>query len=95
MAAGPDVDISNLGFFLSLALDAYLKVFPNSDWVNLGVPRNIWMSSFHNTKEFDISIVGSKVMALGSELTHFAWFSRYLNRFNSDFDPWIVVEKGI
>ena len=34
-------------------------------------------------------------MASGSELTHLACFSRYLNCFNSDFDPWVVVGKGI
>jgi len=39
-------------------------------------------------------MIGSKVMALGSILTHFLWFSRYLNHFNSNCDPWIVVGKG-
>ena len=30
-------------------------------------------------------------MTTGSVLTCFSWFSQYLNHFNSDFDPWIVV----
>ena len=65
------------------------------DWVELGILGKLWMSSFQNTKEIGNSTVESKVMALGSMLTRFAWFSGYLNCFNSDFDPWIVVGKGI
>jgi len=53
------------------------------------------MSSFQNTKEIENRTVGSKVMTSGSMLTCFVQFSGYLNRFNSDFDPWIVVGKGI
>jgi len=53
------------------------------------------MSSFYNTKEIEIPTVGSKVMALRSELMCFSQFSRYLNHFDSDFNPWIFVEKGI
>ena len=34
-------------------------------------------------------------MGSGSELTRFAWFSWYLNRLNSDFDPWAIFLKGI
>ena len=40
-------------------------------------------------------MVGSKFMAMGSELIHLAWFSRYLNRFDFDFNPRIVVGKGV
>ena len=40
-------------------------------------------------------MVISKVMASGSVLMHFVQFSRYLKRFNSNFDPRIVVGKGI
>ena len=53
------------------------------------------MSSFQNTKEIENITVGSNIMASRNELTRQTWFSRYLNRFNSDFDPWIVVGKGI
>jgi len=53
------------------------------------------MSSFQNTKANEILTVRSKVMALESKLMRFARFSRYLNHFNSDFNPWIVVWKGI
>ena len=41
------------------------------------------MSSFQKTKEKEIPTIESKFMALGSELTRSAWFSRYLNYFNS------------
>ena len=34
-------------------------------------------------------------MALGNMLMHFAQFSRYLNPFDSDFDPLIVFGKKI
>ena len=53
------------------------------------------MCSFWKAKELGNPMVGSKVMALGNELVHFAQFSRYLNRFDSDFNPWVVVGKGI
>ena len=36
-------------------------------------------------------MVGSKVMTLESMLMCFSRFSQYLNCFNSDFDPWIVI----
>ena len=49
------------------------------------------MSSFHKAKEIKNPTVGSKVMTSGSALTHFSQFSQYLNHFNSDFDPWIVI----
>jgi len=45
------------------------------------------MSSLQKTKEIENPTVGSKVMALESILMRFARFSRYLNYFNSDFDP--------
>ena len=49
------------------------------------------MSSFQKTKEIKIIMVGSKVLTSESVLKCFSRFSQYLNRFNSDFDPWIVV----
>ena len=64
-----------------------MKVFPRLDWADLGVPRKGWMCSFQNTKEIGNPMVGSKFLALGNNLTHFAQFSRYFNHFNSDFDP--------
>ena len=63
------------------------KAFPRLYWVDIGVSGKIWMCSFWKAKELGNPTVGSKVMALGNELVCFAWFSRYLNRFNSDFDP--------
>ena len=95
VATGPNADISNPGFFPGSDLDEYLESFLKFDWADLDVPRKIWMSSFHNTKENEISMVRSKVMASGSELMCFARFFGHLNRFNSDFNPWIVVGKGI
>ena len=44
------------------------------------------MFSFQKIKVIEIPIVGSKVMALGSELTRFAQYLGYLNCFNFDFD---------
>ena len=67
--------------------DVYLKAFPDSDWSDLGVLRNIQMFSLHNTKEIGNPTVRSKVMALGSVPMCFSQFSQYLNRFNSDIDP--------
>ena len=77
-------------FWFQLRTD-HLKVFPDSDWGNLGIPGKIWMSSFQKTKEIKIIMVGSKVLTSESVLKCFSRFSQYLNRFNSDFDPWIVV----
>ena len=79
--------ILSFSSFLVLNLSAYLKAFPDSDCAYLGVPGKFQMSSFQKTKENEIPTVGSKFMASGSELTHLACFSRYLNCFNSDFDP--------
>ena len=45
------------------------------------------MSSFQKTKYIKIKMVGSKVMTLGSVLMCISQFSKYLNRFNSDFSP--------
>ena len=53
------------------------------------------MFSFQNTKDIAILIVRSQVMALGSELMHFARFPKYLNFFNSNFKPRIVIGKDI
>jgi len=44
------------------------------------------MSSFLNTKEIN-TMVRSKVMVSINVLMCFSQFSRYLNYFNSDFDP--------
>ena len=86
VAVGSNANINNLGFFPSLTSDAYLKVFSDLDWAYFSAPGKIWMSSFQKTKVIEIPMVGSKVMALGSELTHFAQYSRYLNCFNFDFE---------
>ena len=86
--------LSFFGFSV-LTLIAYLKAFLDIDWADLGVSRKVGMSSFQNTKDIEILMVQSKVMALESELTRPALFSRYLNHFNSDFDLWAVVGKGI
>ena len=45
------------------------------------------MYSFQNAKEIENLTIGLKVMASRSELVRFVWFSGYLNRFNSNFDP--------
>ena len=95
VATGPNADISNPGFFLGSDLDEYLESFPKFDWADLDVLGKIWMSSFHNTKENEISMVRSKVMASGSVLARCTWFSGYLNRYNSDFNSWIVFGKSI
>ena len=47
------------------------------------------MFSFQNIKEIGNTMVGSIVMM------HFARFSGYLNYFNSDFNPWIIVGNRI
>ena len=83
--------ISSLCTFSVLISDAHLEVFSDSDWSDLGVPRKLWMSSFHKTEEIKIPTFGSNVMTLGSVLMCFSQFSQSLNRFNSDFDPWIVI----
>ena len=64
-----------------------MKAFPKLDWVDLGVSGKVWMCSFWKAKELGNPMVGSKVMASGNELVRFARFSRYLNHFDSDFDP--------
>ena len=87
--------ISSLCTFSVLTLVAHLEVFPDLDWSDLGVPGKIWMSSFQKTKYIKIKMVGSKVMTLGSVLMCISQFSKYLNRFNSDFSPWIVIGMGI
>ena len=81
--------------FSGSTLDACLKVFLNLDWTDLGVSRNLWMSNFQNTKKIGNPMVGSKVMGSRSMLMCFARFFEYLHCFNSYFDPWIVVGKGI
>ena len=86
---------SAISAFSGPALNAYLKVFLDSNWIDLGVPRKLWMSSFQKTKEIKFPMVRSKVMTLGSVLMHFWRFSQYLNHFNSDFNPWIVVGMRI
>ena len=64
-------------------LDAYFMVFPDLDCVDLSVPGKPYMSNFCNTKEIENPMVGSNVMISESALTRFAWFSGYLNDFNS------------
>ena len=81
--------------FLVFTLDPHLAVFLDSNWGDLGVPGKLWMSSFQNTKEIKIPTFGSKFMILRSVLMHFWRFSQYLNHFNSDFNPWIVVGMRI
>ena len=95
MAVEFDADINNLDFFLGLTSDAYLKVFPNSNWADLVVNGKVWIYSFHNTWQLGNPMVGSKYIASGSELMHSAQFSRYLNHFSSDFDPQVVIGNGI
>ena len=74
--------------FLVPTLGAHLEVFLYSNW-------KPWMFSFQNTKEIKIPMVGSKVMTSRSMLMRFSRFSQYLNRFNSNFDSWIVVGMRI
>ena len=81
--------------FLVLTLDIHLQVFSDSDWDDLSVPGKLWMSNFQKTKEIKIPTVGSKVMTLGSILMRFSQFSQFLNCFNFNFDPWIVVGMRI
>ena len=57
------------------------------DFLVLGVPRKLWMSSFQKAKEIKNPTVGSKVMTSGSMMMFFSQFSQYLNYFNSDFGP--------
>ena len=78
-----------------LTLGTHLKVLPSSNWSYFGVIGEIRMSSFQIIWHFGDQMVGSKVMGSVGELTRFAWFSSYLNRFNFDFDPWAIVLKGI
>ena len=93
----PFADISNFGFFHFLVLTsaADLDAFPDSDWPDLGGTGKALMSSFQNTWPLENQTVGSKVMASRSKLMRQAWFSRFLNRFNSNFDPWAVFGDGI
>ena len=60
-------------------------------------PKSTFSCKMRGLEAFIIenSTVGSKVMASISVLTGFAWFFGYLNCFNSNFDPRIVVGKGI
>ena len=81
--------------FLIPTSNMQLEVFSNSNWGDIGVPGILWMSSFHNTKEIKIQKIGSKVMISRSVLLRFSWVSQYLNCFNFDFDPWIVVRLRI
>ena len=84
---------ANLSYstFLVLTLDAHLEAFLDSVFYY----GPIWMSSFQKVKEIKNPTIGSKVMTSGSMLTRFSQLSQYLNRFNSDFDPWIVVRMRI
>ena len=81
--------------FSVLTSIANLKVVPYPDWPDLGTIGKVWMYSFQKTWHFENQQVGSKVMESGNELKCLAWFSRYLNRFNFDFDPWAVIGNGI
>ena len=83
-----------LSIFIMILIE-HLKAFIDSDWANPSVFRNLWMSSFQNTWQNEIPMDGSKVMASRRKPTRLARFSRYLNRFNSNSDPWIVIGKGI
>ena len=93
----PFAEISNFGFFhfLVLTSTADLDAFSDFDWPDLGGTGKILMSSFQNTWPLENQTVGLKVMASRSELMRQAWFSRFLNRFNSNFDPWEVFGDGI
>ena len=93
----PFADISNFGFFhfLVLTSTADLDAFSDFDWPDLGGTGKILMSSFQNTWPLENQTVGLKVMASRSELMRQARFSRFLNCFNSNFDPWAVFGNGI
>ena len=91
--AGADMlTLANLSCSL-LTSNTHWKAFPDSDWANLGVPRKVWMSSFQKTKENKNPTTESKFMASRSELMCPIQLSRYPNRFNFNFDPWIVLER--
>ena len=81
--------------FLVFTLDPHLAVFLDSNWGDLGVPGKLWMSSFHKAKELKNPTIWSKVMTSRRVLISFSQFSQHLNRFNSNFDPWIVVRMRI
>ena len=68
-------------------LKTHLKAFLDFDCPNFGGTGNIRMSSFQIILVFENWMVGLKVMASRRELICLAQFSRYYNRFNSDFDP--------
>ena len=65
-----------------------------STLAKLGVFGKLWFLVSRTLTKLKIW-VESKVIASRSVLTHFARFSRYLNNFNYDFDPWMVVGKVI
>ena len=94
MCAESGMLTSTISSFSHLTSIAYSKVFLDTNWADLGVPGKVWMFSFQKIKEIEIPMVGLKVTASGSVLTCSTWFWRYLNHFNSDFDPRIVVGKG-
>ena len=52
-------DISSFVFsrFSVLNLITHLKAFLDSNWVDLGVPRKLWMSGFENTIEIENPMV--------------------------------------
>ena len=64
-----------------------MEAFLGLDWVDLVVFENILMCCFRKANELQNPMVGLKVMASGSELMHLTQFSRYLDGFDSDFDP--------
>ena len=72
-----------------------ILLLPDFNHVFEGLHRKVWMYSFQKSKGIENPTVKSNVMASRSELTRLARFSRYLNHFNFDFSPWIVIGKGI
>ena len=68
------------------------------NWVNLDTPGKLLTSCFWKGMELENLTVGSKVMtpwSFSESIDALSQFSWYLDRPNSDFDPWIVVGMRI
>ena len=94
----PFADISILVLFSSFSSLNFNYLFEGRfqlDLPNLSIFRKVWMSIFLITWHFEKQTNGSKVMASRNDLIRPRWCSRYFNRFNSNFDLWVVIGKLI
>ena len=91
--------ISSSCTFQVLTSEAYLEVFLNLDWGDLGVPRNLWMLEiygclvFRKLKKLKFQQLDQKLWPWESLLMRFSQFSLYLNSFWNK--NWIIFIMAV